>query len=453
MGKKVVAQGIHNYTEADRYIVPKEKAVQEKLDWFMGLKLGLMIHWGPGCQLGTFESWPLSDGDGSWSQSEVDWTDIPTFKQQYIHANRTFNPVKFRPDRWAALARECGFKYLLFTTKHHDGFCMFDTKTTDYKVTDPSCPFSSHPYADVTRSLYDAFRKEGLAISTYFSKPDWHCDAYWHRDFGTAPSCNVNYDPQEHPQLWEEFVRYTQAQITELCEGYGPVDVLWLDGGWVSPANRHQDIRLGELVETLRKKNPGLIVCDRTAGGLYENIVTPEKTVPETALPIPWETCTTLGKRFAFLYSDQFKSGHELVHLLLDIVAKGGNLALNIAPQPDGALPAPAVASLKELGRWLTVFGEGIYQTHIHAPYVEGQLCYTKKEDTVYAFYLYEEAPALPEWLKLSAIKEVTGVRSIRTGGQLPFLRAEGCIFVDTCGLDLTDAFYAEGFAIQYQTA
>ena len=448
MGKKVVEQGIHNYTEADRYAVPAEPEVQKKIDWFMGLKLGLMMHWGPGCQLGTFESWPLSDGDASWSQSEVDWTDIPTFKQQYINANRTFNPVKFRPDRWAALAKECGFKYLLFTTKHHDGFCMWDTKTTDYKITDPSCPFSSHPYADVTRALYDAFRKEGLAISTYFSKPDWHCNDYWHKEFGAAPTCNVNYDPQKHPGLWESFVRYTHEQITELCTQYGPVDVLWLDGGWVAPHNRHQDIRLGELVSNLRRDNPGLIVCDRTAGGIYENIVTPEKTVPETALPIPWETCTTLGDRFAFLYTDHFKSSHELVHLLLDIVAKGGNLALNIAPQPDGALPAPAVASLKGLGRWLAVFGDGIYGTKICAPYVGGSLCYTQKENRTYAFFLYDDEPSLPRWLKITTDSAVTAVTAMRTGEKLDFVPAEGCVFVDTEGFDAKDGFYAEGFEL-----
>lgn len=449
MGKKVVEQGIHNYTEADRYVVPAEAKVREKIEWFMGLKLGLMMHWGPGCQLGTFESWPLSDGDASWSQSEVDWTDIPTFKQQYINANRTFNPVKFRPDRWAALAKECGFKYLLFTTKHHDGFCMWDTKTTDYKITDPSCPFSSHPNADVTRALYEAFRKEGLAISTYFSKPDWHCNDYWHREFGSAPTCNVNYDPQEHPELWESFVRYTHEQITELCTQYGPVDVLWLDGGWVAPHNKHQDIRLGELVSRLRRDNPGLIVCDRTAGGIYENIVTPEKTVPETALPIPWETCTTLGDRFAFLYTDHFKSSHELVHLLLDIVAKGGNLALNIAPQPDGALPAPAVASLKGLGRWLSVFGDGIYGAKICAPYVEDSLCYTQKENRTYAFFLYDDEPALPRWLKITTDRAITSVTAMRTGERMKFVSAKGCVFVDTEGFEGKDGFYAEGFELE----
>ncbi len=172
MKKEMLKDGVHGYTGQEQYVPPQEEAVLNHLQWFMGLKLGFMMHWAPGCQLGTLESWPLSDGDGAWSQADVDWTDIETFKQQYINANKTFNPVKFRPDKWAELAQECGFKYLLFTTKHHDGFCMFDTDTTDYKITDPSCPFHTSPYADVTKSLYDEFRKRDMAISVYFSKPD-----------------------------------------------------------------------------------------------------------------------------------------------------------------------------------------------------------------------------------------------------------------------------------------
>lgn len=199
MKEQVVTNGIHTYTDAEKYVPADSPAVQEHINWFMGLKLGLMMHWAPGCQLGTYESWPLSDGDGSWSQEDVDWTDIPTFKEQYINANKTFNPVKFRPDRWASLAKECGFRYLLFTTKHHDGFCMFDSETTDYKITHESCPFHTSPYADIAGSLYDAFRKEGLAISAYFSKPDWHSDYYWHSEFGTAPTRNMNYNIKEHP--------------------------------------------------------------------------------------------------------------------------------------------------------------------------------------------------------------------------------------------------------------
>lgn len=449
MKKEMIQDGVHSYTEEDCYVPPKEKAVQEHLDWFMGLKLGLMMHWAPGCQLGTLESWPLSDGDGSWSQADVDWTDIETFKQQYIDANRTFNPVRFRPDRWAELAEECGFKYLLFTTKHHDGFCMFDTQTTDYKITDPSCPFHTSPYADITRSLYDEFRKRGMAISVYFSKPDWHSDDYWHRAFGTAPTRNVNYSIEEHPEMWERFVSYTHRQIEELGTRYGKIDCLWLDGSWVNPDNQGQDIRLGEIVNKLRSgPQPHLIVCDRTVGGEFENIVTPEKEIPERPMNIPWETCTTVGDRFSFHYTDNFKTGRQLVHLLLNVVSRGGNLALNVAPQPDGALPAGAVASLRDLGRWMRIHGEGIYNTTIAEPYFIRNIRYTAKGDTRYIFYLYEDCAALPLKLHLQFSGKAHKIRLMRTGQEVPFEQHEGELLLDTSAIDRNTAFYADCFVV-----
>ena len=449
MKKEMIQDGVHSYTEEECYVPPKEKAVQEHLDWFMGLKLGLMMHWAPGCQLGTLESWPLSDGDGSWSQADVDWTDIETFKQQYIDANKTFNPVRFRPDRWAELAEECGFKYLLFTTKHHDGFCMFDTQTTDYKITDPSCPFHTSPWADITRSLYDEFRKRGMAISVYFSKPDWHSDDYWHREFGTAPTRNVNYSIEEHPEMWERFVSYTHRQIEELGTRYGKIDCLWLDGGWVNPDNQGQDIRLGEIVNKLRSgPQPHLIVCDRTVGGEFENIVTPEKEIPERPMNIPWETCTTVGDRFSFHYTDNFKTGRQLVHLLLNVVSRGGNLALNVAPQPDGALPAGAVASLRDLGRWMRIHGEGIYNTTIAEPYFIRNIRYTAKGDTRYIFYLYEDCAALPLKLHLQFSGKAHKIRLMRTGQEVPFEEKGGELLLDTSAIDRNTAFYADCFVV-----
>ena len=449
MKKEMIQDGVHSYTEEECYVPPKEKAVQEHLDWFMGLKLGLMMHWAPGCQLGTLESWPLSDGDGSWSQADVDWTDIETFKQQYIDANKTFNPVRFRPDRWAELAEECGFKYLLFTTKHHDGFCMFDTQTTDYKITDPSCPFHTSPWADITRSLYDEFRKRGMAISVYFSKPDWHSDDYWHRAFGTAPTRNVNYSIEEHPEMWERFVSYTHRQIEELGTRYGKIDCLWLDGGWVNPDNQGQDIRLGEIVNKLRSgPQPHLIVCDRTVGGEFENIVTPEKEIPERPMNIPWETCTTVGDRFSFHYTDNFKTGRQLVHLLLNVVSRGGNLALNVAPQPDGALPAGAVASLRDLGRWMRIHGEGIYNTTIAEPYFIRNIRYTAKGDTRYIFYLYEDCASLPLKLHLRFSGKAHHIRLMRTGQEVPFEEKGGELLLDTSAIDRNTAFYADCFVV-----
>ena len=338
MSETILTEGVHNFTNAESYIYPKSKEVREHLEWFAGLKLGLMMHFAPESQLGICESWPLSDGDADWSRTDVDWTDdMAEFKQQYIDANKTFNPIKFRPDEWAKLAKECGFKYLLFTTKHHDGFCMYDTKTTDYKITDPSCPFHTNKYADIVGNLYDEFRKQGLAISTYFSKPDWHSKYYWSDKFPEAKTRNVNYDIKKYPEIWDKFVEYTHEQITELATNYGKIDVLWLDGGWVAPNNLDQDIRLGEVVEKIRSTTqPHLIVCDRTVGGEFENIITPEQTIPEKAICVPWESCITLGEAFSFRYSDKYKSGYTLVHMLIDVVSKGGSLALNIAPQPDG---------------------------------------------------------------------------------------------------------------------
>ncbi len=449
MKQNIVANGIHNYTPPEEYIPPRSPEVQKHLEWFMELKLGFMMHWAPGCQLGTYESWPLSDGDAAWSQEDFTWAPREECKQQYWDANKTFNPVKFDAASWAELAKECGFQYLLFTTKHHDGFCMYDTKTTDYKITSPDCPFHTHRDADIVGALYREFRSRGMAISTYFSKPDWHSPYYWAPQFGTAPTRNVNYDVSEHPELWEQYVQFVHEQIRELCSNYGKIDVLWLDGGWVRPDNLGQDIRLGEIVEEIRSTTqPHLIVCERTCGGEYENFITPEKTVPETALQVPWETCTTIGEKFSFHYTDTFKSGRELVHLLLEVVSKGGNLALNLAPQPDGLLPERAVRSLRDLGAWIKLFGDGIYGTHIVSPYFENRLFYTQKDNRVFAFHTYEEIPSLPAKLTVHCPFPVTQVQSMRTGQTIKFRQNGDSVVLDVSGLAMGGAFYAEGFVL-----
>lgn len=383
----MVVDGVHNYSTEEAYVWPTDPKVLKKLEWFQDQKLGLMMHWGPYSQLGVVESWALSDGDADWSRGGIDWEVTgEEFKEEYFGLNRTFNPLRFEPEKWADLAKEAGMRYVLFTTKHHDGFCMWDTHYSDYKITAEDCPFHTHKYADICAHLFESFRKRGIGISAYFSKADWHVDSYWKDDMpkGKFKSRGPSYNPAEHPEEWERFVTFTHNQIRELGTGYGRLDAMWFDAGWVC-GRAGQDIRLGEIIEEVRKYQPGMLCADRTVGGPYENYVTPEQCVPERPLSIPWESCITLGTSFSFKYEDEYKSPREVVCLLVDIVVKGGNLAINVGPQPDGRIPAGAVRSLKGIGEWLGQYGEAIYGTRICAPYKKGNIGFTLKEDTVYA--------------------------------------------------------------------
>lgn len=387
-----IVEGVHNYGAAKNWVKPKDQHLLDRLEWFRDQKLALMIHFNPSAQMGVGISWPLSDEDKEWSRKDVDWIDDnEEFKKQYFDLNKTFNPIRLQPDVWADIASEGGFKYLIFTTKHHDGFCMWDTKTTDYRITAKDCPFHTHKYADITKNIFEAFRKKGIGIASYFSKPDWHMPYYWapNMERGSFTTRNPSYDPHEYPWLWEKFVDFTHEQIMELMSNYGDIDILWLDGGQVNRGK--QDIRLAEVVEKARKLHPGLIVADRTIGGEFENYITPEQTIPEHAMDVPWESCITMSRRFHYEYEEEYKSLREIIHILIEVVSKGGNLALNVAPQPDGRLPLKAVRRMKGLGEWLEIYGEAIYGTRICAPYYTKEFAFTQKDQTIYCFKMYQE--------------------------------------------------------------
>ncbi|RED85198.1 alpha-L-fucosidase [Cohnella phaseoli] len=426
--EQIVEAGVHHFSKEEEWVKPEDPLLLERLEWFKDQKLGLMMHWGPYSQLGVVESWALSDEDADWSREGIDWeTDGENLKREYFGLNRTFNPIRLQPEAWAKLAADSGFKYLLFTTKHHDGFCMWDTHTTDYRVTGPDCPFHAHKHADICRELFDAFRSEGLAVAAYFSKADWHTPYYWAPGMARGQTTwrGPSYDPAEYPWLWEQFVQFTHEQMNELLTRYGRIDVLWLDAGWVRSGGRvSQDIRLGEFVERARQTQPWLLAADRTVGGPYENIVTPEQAIPDRPMNIPWESCITLGTSFSFRYEDEYKSTRRLVHMLLEIVSKGGNLALNVGPQPDGRLPEGAVKRIKELGAWLEQYGEGIYGTRICDPYFTGEWAFTSKADNVYAFRLYpdEQAPVTAE-LVIPYAREVVAVEELGSKRRLEFER------------------------------
>jgi alpha-L-fucosidase len=401
--------------EVTGYVWPKDQQVLDKLEDWQDLKFGLLMHWGAYSQWGIVESWSICPEDYGWCERKKGSNpdDYFTYKKEYENLKLSFNPVNFNPEKWAAAAKNAGMKYVVFTTKHHDGFCMFDSKYTDYKITSKETPFSVNPRANVTKEIFNAFRAEGLWAGAYFSKPDWHSEYYWDPKFPPMDR-NVNYDPAEHPEKWEKFVEFTQNQIMELMTDYGKIDILWLDGGWVSKKDPesfpdsyaaalrgsksgflksrgiNQDIRMDEIAAKAREKQPGLIVVDRAVRGPNQNYLTPENRVPEEQLPYPWESCIIAGGGWAWVPNPQFMSPKQAIHMLVDIVAKGGNLLYNIGPAPDGTWPEAAYKLLDEMGKWIDINGEAIYSTRAIAPFKTDNICLTQQKDTkaVYAIYL-----------------------------------------------------------------
>ena len=375
-------------------------AITSRLDEWQDLKFGFMAHWGIYAQWGVVESWSICNEP--WIDRKG--ADYDDYKRAYRALNKTFDPQHFDARQWAALAKEAGMRYMVFTTKHHDGFCMFDSRETGYTTMGTDCPAQR----DFTAELVEAFRNEGLWTGLYFSKPDWHHDDYWAHEWAT-PDRNVNYDPATHPERWQRFKQFTYNQVRELTHNYGDIDILWLDGGWIRPEwsvddetrewlgcyARVQDIDLPRIAAMAREQNPDLIIVDRSVGGRYENYRTPEQQIPDSLLPYPWETCMSMGDSWSYVENDNYKSTRQLIHNLVDIVAKGGNYLLNVGPDAEGRIPGEAVARLKEIGQWLKKNGHAIYGTRPLYPYAAGNKRYTQSKDGKqrYEITLTDEAP------------------------------------------------------------
>jgi alpha-L-fucosidase len=432
------------------YVPETDSLVCRKLEAWQDLKFGLMMTWGPYSQWGVVESWSLCPEDEPWCQRKSD--DYARYRVEYENLKTTFNPVRFEPEKWARAAKAAGVKYVVAMAKHHDGFCMFDTRTTDYRITDTACPFSSHPRANILLEILKAFRNEEFHTGIYFSKPDWHSKEYWWPQFPPFDR-NPNYDIRSYPERWQRFVDLTHAQIEELMTGYGRIDILWLDGGWVQPMTREevmkyvtspdykfahiqsQDINMPALVARARKHQPGLIVVDRAVYGKYQNYLTPENVVPETPLSHPWESCITATHSWSFTFEDAYKPARDLIHLLVDIVSKGGNLLLNIGPGPDGTWHADAYDRLRRIGEWMSVNGESIYGTRPVAPHREGKVCLTGgKNGSVYAIYLAdaeEEHPPSKIWVSTIQPAPTATVHMLGVPGELRWERVGNGFYVD----------------------
>ena len=221
------AQGVHE--RSDGYQWPTDPAVLQKLDAWQDLKFGVLLHWGIYSVPGIVESWSICNED--WIVRPEGST-YEAYKQWYWNLAGEFNPTEFNPEQWADVFRQAGMKYMIFTTKHHDGFCLYDSAYTDYSIA--KGPFSGNPRRDAARYVFDAFRAQGFMTGAYFSKPDWHHPGFWNPYYAT-PNRHPNYRKELHPDWWQRYLDYTQNQLKEITDGrFGALDILWLDGGWIA---------------------------------------------------------------------------------------------------------------------------------------------------------------------------------------------------------------------------
>lgn len=332
----------------------------DRVEWFRDQGFGLFIHWSVDSQLGVGISHSLVGASDDYTN------------RFFNVLPKTFDPKRFDPQDWARLARLAGVRYVMFTTKHHSGFAMYDTATTPFGIM--NTPF----HRDITADLFKAFRDEGIAPGVYYS-PD---DFYWLHKEGKLIERNV---PQVQPINNPGLMAYDQAQVKELLTKYGPVSLIFFDG---------QATGLRDLAWKLQ---PEIVV---TRGAMQ----TPEQYVPGMPLKGAWEACLTMGDAWQYQpRNDPYKSGRQLIRILIQTRAKGGNLLLDVGPKPNGELPIEEEERLREIALWMFVNSDAIYSVRPWVITNEGDIWFTKKknEDTLYAIVDSDKPWEYGKWQEL----------------------------------------------------
>ncbi len=292
--------------------------------WFADARFGLFVHWG---------MYAL------YSRGEQVLFREHLKPSLYRQRAAEFRADHYDPAAWAALARDAGMRYAVFTAKHHDGFCLFDSEVSDFTSAKTGAG------RDLLRQYVDAFRAAGLHVGIYYSLADWQWPAYFH-------------GPKRDPDGFARFLEYIHAQVRELCSNYGMIDILWFDGAWPHPP---EVWRAAGLLEMIRSLQPNILINDRT--GLPGDFDSPEQHILGGVTTRPWESCITAVERHWGYHAGErlWKSPAQVIHMLAQVAEGGGNLLLNVGPRADGSLPQPFVELLHEVGQWMRANGRSIY--------------------------------------------------------------------------------------------
>jgi alpha-L-fucosidase len=361
-----------NLKDSEDYLNAGEQDIQA----WRQMKFGLFIHWGPVSLKGTEIGWSR----GGERRGRTGTGSIPA--EIYDNLYKQFDPVKFDAEQWVQMAKDAGMKYLVFTSKHHDGFSMFDSKLTDYKIS--NSPFKR----DVVGELADACHKGGLKLGYYYSPPDWY-----HQDYRT----------ENHAR----YIKFLHGQLREICSNYGKIDIIWFDGLGGSAKDWDSE----NLFKMIRQLQPRVIINNRA--GLPADHDTPEQRIGKFQNDRPWETCMTICRQWAWKPNDQMKSFEQCIQTLVKTVGGDGNLLFNVGPMPDGQIEPRQVERLKEMGAWLKKYGQSIYGTR-GGPFKPGPWgASTHKGSTIYVHVLNWSG----EQLILPPIPMKIVANSVLTGG------------------------------------